>query len=133
MARPATLGSTPRPRPVRFVALETQPLGACPRLMLPRDTKLPPLFPYTYTASSQPPAAYSVWLFGAQTSPTCAFSCWMTCFRAGLFLFGPVMSYRKRNWVEAAGSTLPAESNREFIPAVRIARVVPSGLTTAFT
>src|SRR5258708_25650633 len=117
MAGPATLGSTPRPRPVRLAALETQPFGAWPRLILALGTKLLPLLTYAYTASSQPPAAYSVWLFGAQTKPTCELSCWMTCFKTGLLLFAPLTSYKKRNCVEAAASILPIR------PAVILAGV----------
>src|SRR5882762_8965341 len=110
MVSPATLGSTPRPSPVRLAALDKQPFGACPRLILLLSPKLVPLSLYTYTTSSQPPAAYSVWLLGAQTRPTCALSCWMTCFKTGLLLFAPLTSYRKRNCVEAAVSILPIRS-----------------------
>ena len=83
-----------------------------------------------------------MWLSGAQTRPACALSCWITCFKAGLLCLALEMSYRNRNCVEAPvsivatgleGSGLGLGTYSEFIPAVRIARVLPSGLTTAFT
>jgi hypothetical protein len=39
---------------------ETKPFGAWPRLIVLASEKLVPFVVYMYTASSQPPAAYSV-------------------------------------------------------------------------